>query len=119
MVADNPTPPLATGPTVDCTHRRWAAASAVIGIIQRDRPEAVQQLRTRVSRVFGFRDGTYLNDETSEVVAAWCNELKLGCEAIQSAAFALALSPPDGPPQVWDEPSVDDELIFLRNWLLR
>jgi hypothetical protein len=76
---------------VNYHYRRWAAADAVLRIVRRDQPHAIQQLRIRVGRVLGFGEGTTLNDETTGAVAAWCDELHLGCEAIRFEALALAL----------------------------
>ena len=74
-------------------YRGRAVANAMLKIVRRERPDAVQQLRTRVFEVFDFRDWSCLNDATKQVVAAWCDELHLGCKAIKDEVFTLILTP--------------------------
>jgi hypothetical protein len=95
---------------IDYSYRRWAAADTIIRIVRRDRPDAVRELCAQLHGVFGFQE-TCFNDETCEVIAAWCSGLNLGCEAIRFEVEALSLYPrllADNP-SVQDHHSLDDD----------
>ena len=76
----------------DYSYRRYAAADAVLRLVQRDRPEAMQQLRSRVRAVIGLDEDDAFDAATLDAVTTWCDELRLRCEDIEFAALCLALS---------------------------